>query len=61
MELGALAAGLEVDAIEGEPRVDVRGIAIDSRDRIVLLFTAEWEKKFARERNLQHEFTEFLQ
>src|SRR5262249_42250735 len=31
MELGALAAGLEVDAIEGEPRVDVRGIAIDSR------------------------------
>jgi UDP-N-acetylmuramoyl-L-alanyl-D-glutamate--2,6-diaminopimelate ligase len=31
MELGTLAAGLEVDAIEGEPRVDVQGIAIDSR------------------------------
>jgi UDP-N-acetylmuramoyl-L-alanyl-D-glutamate--2,6-diaminopimelate ligase len=31
MELGALAAGLEVDGIEGEARVDVRGIAIDSR------------------------------
>ncbi len=36
-------------------------IAVDSRDRHVILLSAEWEKKYVREKNLNHEFRDFVQ
>jgi peptide chain release factor 3 len=36
-------------------------IAMDSRDRHVILLSAEWEKKYVREKNTGHEFRDFVQ
>lgn len=36
-------------------------LAIDAHDRTVILLTAEWEKKYVREKNTQHEFRDFVQ
>jgi peptide chain release factor 3 len=35
-------------------------IALDSRDRVVLLLKAEWEKNYLREKNPKHEFRDFV-
>jgi peptide chain release factor 3 len=36
-------------------------LALDARGRVVLLLTAEWEKKYVREKNPDHEFPDFVQ
>jgi peptide chain release factor 3 len=36
-------------------------IALDTRDRAVILLTADWEKKYVREKNPDHEFKDFVQ
>jgi peptide chain release factor 3 len=36
-------------------------IAVDARDRHVILLSAEWEKKYVREKNPNHEFKDFVQ
>jgi peptide chain release factor 3 len=36
-------------------------IALDARDRAVVLLTADWEKKYVREKNPDHEFRDFVQ
>jgi peptide chain release factor 3 len=36
-------------------------IAIDARERHVVLLSAEWEKKYVREKNPNHEFKDFVQ
>ncbi len=35
-------------------------MALDARDRMVLLLSAEWEKKYVREKNPDHEFPDFV-
>ncbi len=35
-------------------------VALDARDRTVLLLTAEWEKKYVREKNPDHQFPDFV-
>jgi peptide chain release factor 3 len=36
-------------------------VALDARERAVILLSAEWEKKYVREKNPNHEFRDFLQ
>lgn len=36
-------------------------LALDARDRTVLLLSADWEKKYVREKNPDHEFRDFVQ
>ena len=36
-------------------------VALDARDRHVVLLSAEWEKKYIREKNPDHEFRDFVQ
>jgi len=36
-------------------------VALDARDRAVILLTADWEKKYVREKNPDHEFKDFVQ
>lgn len=36
-------------------------IAVDARERHVILLSAEWEKKYVREKNPRHEFSDFVQ
>ncbi len=36
-------------------------IAMDARDRHVVLLSAEWEKKYVREKNPHHQFRDFVQ
>ena len=35
-------------------------LALDARDRTVLLLSADWEKKYVREKNQSHEFPDFI-
>jgi peptide chain release factor 3 len=36
-------------------------VAIDARNRVVILLSADWEKKYVLERNPDHEFKDFVQ
>jgi peptide chain release factor 3 len=36
-------------------------LALDARERVVLLLSADWEKKYVREKNPDHEFRDFVQ
>jgi peptide chain release factor 3 len=36
-------------------------LALDARERVVLLLRAEWEKKYVREKNPDYEFPDFVQ
>jgi hypothetical protein len=36
-------------------------LALDARDRVVVLLTAEWEKKYVKEKNPDHTFKDFVQ
>jgi peptide chain release factor 3 len=36
-------------------------LALDARDRVVILLTAEWEKKYVQEKNQNHVFKDFVQ
>jgi hypothetical protein len=36
-------------------------LALDARDRVVILLTADWEKKYVKEKNTGHEFKDFVQ
>lgn len=36
-------------------------IALDARERAVILLSADWEKKYVREKNPEHEFRDFVQ
>lgn len=36
-------------------------LALDARDRVVLLLSADWEKKYVREKNPDHQFPDFVQ
>lgn len=36
-------------------------LTLDARDRVVLLLGADWEKKYVREKNPNHEFRDFVQ
>lgn len=36
-------------------------LALDARDRVVVLLTAEWEKKYVKEKNQEHVFKDFVQ
>jgi peptide chain release factor 3 len=36
-------------------------LALDARDRVVVLLTAEWEKKYVQEKNPDHVFKDFVQ
>jgi hypothetical protein len=36
-------------------------LALDARERVVLLLSAEWEKKYVREKNVDHTFPDFVQ
>ncbi len=35
-------------------------LALDARDRTVLLLSADWEKKYVREKNQGHEFPDLI-
>jgi peptide chain release factor 3 len=36
-------------------------VALDARERAVVLLSADWEKKYVREKNPEHEFRDFVQ
>jgi len=36
-------------------------LTLDARDRVVLLLSADWEKKYVREKNPDHTFPDFVQ
>ena len=35
-------------------------IALDARDKTVILLTADWEKKYVLEKNPEHNFMDFI-